>query len=218
MNILIVTPPQYEDFIYRCIGEIDYRGGLTFVLNNKHDYEKFVASYSYDVGISFMWTHKVLKQELDRATWFNFHPAPLPAYKGRNLCYHAIMNGETEFGATLHYMNENFDTGDIIEVSYFPILEWYTAQNLSEKTIERSKQLFVEFLPSILEGTKFLRYPNEGGTYYKKEPIVETVEIDDLSDPVEGGQLATFIRAVYYPPYYPKISIGGVTYKIVRDE
>src|SRR5688500_1816660 len=63
----------------------------------------------YDIGISFLYPHKVPKEHLDGHTWINFHPAPLPLYRGRNVAYHAIMNGTGSFGGTIHYMDENFD-------------------------------------------------------------------------------------------------------------
>lgn len=55
----------------------------------------------YDCGVSFMHLKRINKKQLEKP-WINFHPAPLPEYRGRNLCYHALMNGETEFGATVH--------------------------------------------------------------------------------------------------------------------
>src|SRR5688572_16310256 len=212
MKVLILTNPLYKDFI----------GDIIFPFNADHDVHGYSDARSYpfetwkkrdyDIGISFMYQHKVPAAEVNNHTWFNFHPAPLPQYKGRNLCYHAIMNGETEFGATLHYMDENFDTGDIIEVFKFDIPDWYNAGDLSDNAIDVAKDLFKDYFPHIIAGEEFPRLPNVGGTYYKKEAIVDTVKLVD-SEPF--GQ---FVRAVTYGDFYPKVEIGGVTYKIVRDE
>lgn len=207
MNVLILTKEEHIDFLMPC--SADY--GLEHDVEFRDTYwEDFWDDTEYDVGISFMWTRKIPAEQIRTHTWFNFHPGPLPEYKGRNLCYHALMNGEKEFGATLHYMDESFDTGDIIEVARFPILKWWTAEVLSRWTIEMSKQLFKVYFPLILENTVFPRTPNVGGKYYKKEPIEDTLFL--------GEYLTKQMRAVYFPPYYPKINIGGVTYKIVRDE
>lgn len=211
MNILIVTNPEHEEFVYRTVGE-DFRDGLVFVITNENDYEKFVTGYSYDTGISFMWKKKIRPRELKRAAWFNFHPAPLPEYKGRNLCYHAIMNGETEFGATVHYMDENFDTGDIIETHRFQIAEWHTAGDVSELAISSSMLLFEKYFPRIVAGEEFERIPNVGGTYYKKESIADTINLNS------NDSFASFVRAITYGDFYPRIYIGGVTYKIVKGE
>jgi methionyl-tRNA formyltransferase len=208
MNVLIATQEKYVPFIMETIQPYD---------NSEHiilmNFRKPTSDFNdYDIGISFMWDRKIQDFELDIAPWINFHPGPLPEYKGRNLCYHAIMNGETEFGATVHYMDENFDTGDIIQVRKFPVLEWWTAEDLSTYTLMQSRIQFERFLPRILAGEDFLRYPNSKGMYYKKANIAEVVSLD------KDVPLSRFIRAVYYPPYYPKFEIGGVTYKIVKDE
>lgn len=166
----------------------------------------------YDVGISFMSTYKIPKPELDKARWINFHPAPLPEYKGRNLCYHAIMNGETQFGASVHYMDENFDTGDIIDVLRFSIPEWANAEDVSGFAVSASKQLFQLYLPRILNGEVFPATRNVGGAYYEKTEIPDTLE---LRSDYGVGQ---FIRAVTYKEFYPSLIVGGVRYKIVRDE
>lgn len=205
MKILILTNENHTEFILR----------ETYKLSSARDflikcYGEFDWSNYYDIGISFMYQYKVPKEQIDGHTWFNFHPAPLPEYKGRNLCYQAIMNGEKEFGATLHYMDENFDTGDIIEVERFAIHKWDTSETLSERTIDISKNLFSEYLPLITENNRFAGMENMGGSYYKKEPIPEYVYMEEW--------MKRRIRAITYGDFYPKVDIGGVTYKIVRDE
>ena len=93
---------------------------------------KDFQNIDYDLGISFLYTYKIPASEFSKnKIWLNFHPGPLPEYKGRNLCYHAIMNKAPRFGATLHYMDKDFDTGNIIEVITFPIAADYTAGDLS---------------------------------------------------------------------------------------
>jgi methionyl-tRNA formyltransferase len=164
----------------------------------------------YDVGISFMHLSKVPAEQVRSHKWFNFHPGLLPDYKGRNLCYHAIMNGEAEFGATLHLMDENFDTGAIVARWKFRVLDSHTAGDVSAKTILASKALFDDYLPRILDKENFLLLPNIGGTYYKKEPISDFIEISE--------EAKRRIRAVTYGDFHPVIDIGGATYKIVREE
>lgn len=164
----------------------------------------------YDFGISFLFLEKIPSFHVKNKPWFNFHPGPLPEYKGRNLCYHAIMNGEREFGATIHYMDENFDAGDIIWVQKFPILDWYNAEDLNIKTLDIAKKMFIDVFPHILAGKEFERVPNVGGRYYKKEPITDHYDASD-------APVAKWIRAVAYKEFYPKLDIHGVTYKVVRE-
>lgn len=51
----------------------------------------------------------------------NLHLGKLPAYRGLFPIFHAIVNGEKEFGVTVHYMNVKFDDGPIINQKTIPI-------------------------------------------------------------------------------------------------
>jgi methionyl-tRNA formyltransferase len=210
MMLLILTNPEHKDFVMREVHKLREREDFNYIILFLGEEDMFDCDY--DIGISFMYQHKVPAEEVNSHPWFNFHPAPLPEYKGRDLCYHAIMNGEKEFGATLHYMDEGFDTGDIVAVERFGIEESWTAEDLSREAINRSKNLFINFLPKILETRVFFRRQSVGGTYYKKGQIIEEVPVRP-DDPF--GQ---FVRAVTYKDFHPRIDIGGVKYKIVREE
>ena len=72
----------------------------------------------YDLGISYIHTRKIIKPELSKPKkgWVNFHPAPLPFYKGWKFIDEAIQKKETQWGVSVHYMDEDYDTGPIIKV------------------------------------------------------------------------------------------------------
>lgn len=210
MKVLILTNSSHERFVGDVIKDV---GGTHLIMTHRLD-EKF-SDYNveYDVGISFMYQYKVPAKEVNTHTWFNFHPAPLPEYKGRNLCYHAIMNGEKEFGTTVHYMDEGFDSGRIIDCFRFQILEDETAESLSKFTIQQCKAQFQAYFPDILEGKIFETTENVGGTYFQKDSISD-LALAISPDSFSGKS----IRAIYYPPYYPKIRVGNVTYKLIKDD
>lgn len=202
MKVLILTSLPFFAFVW---GETRKYPEHTFLVRDAKPYD---WSEDYDVGISFMYTYKIPAEQLSK-TWINFHPGPLPEYKGRNLCYHALVNGETEFGATVHYIDEHFDTGDIIDVRRFPIRMRWCADDLSQETFIVSMDLFGEYLPRILDGENFLYIHNEGGTYYLKE------KIDEFIYPPED--IKNQIRAISYNDFVPKINIGGRIFKVVRE-
>lgn len=204
MNILILSSPPHENFVIEHSQQNSENHSFLIKCYGEYDW-----SENYDIGISFMHLYKVPKEQLSKP-WFNFHPGLLPAYRGRDVCYHAIMNGETEFGATLHYMDENFDTGEIIGVRKFEIENWMTAGDLSQLTMLASQSLFTEYLPRILAGENFATTPNTGGNYYRKTPINDSIEISEKQ--------AREIRAITCGDFFPKINVGGVAYKIVRSE
>lgn len=213
MKVLILTSEGYESWLWNQIKDKFDKNDIHCYYADE-PYPFHVLRGNYDIGISFMYQYKVPAEEVNSHTWFNFHPAPLPEYKGRNLCYWAIMNGETEFGATLHYMDENFDTGDIIEVLKFAIPPWATSEDLSGFAISASKQLFQLYFPRIIAGEEFKRTPNVGGTYFKKNNIPDEIS---FSDKRAEWFFKNEVRAITYGDFCPKIDIGGVTYKVVRE-
>ena len=69
-----------------------------------------------DAAVVCSFNYKIPKILLESTKdgFLNVHPSMLPKYKGGNPYSRVIMNGETETGVTIHFMDENFDTGDII--------------------------------------------------------------------------------------------------------
>jgi len=68
----------------------------------------------------------------------NIHPALLPKYGGKGMygmhVHEAvIMNEETETGITIHYVNEHYDEGEVIEQQRCAVLPDDNAQMVADK-------------------------------------------------------------------------------------
>ena len=61
-------------------------------------------------------TSFVPQEMIDAATHggINYHPSLLPKYRGGSAINWAIINGESETGVTIHYIDEGVDTGPIL--------------------------------------------------------------------------------------------------------
>lgn len=82
----------------------------------------------------------------------NLHPALLPKYGGKGMygdkVHQAILNaGEEESGITIHFVNEEFDEGEIIHQSRFKI---DPADNL-EMIKFKGQQLEHQHFPRVIE-------------------------------------------------------------------
>ena len=79
----------------------------------------------FDLGVSYAYPRKIIEPLLSTPSkgFINYHPGPLPEYKGPHQYQMAIENHETNWGVTVHYMDEDYDTGDIIKVKYFDFHE-----------------------------------------------------------------------------------------------
>ena len=83
----------------------------------------------------------------------NVHASLLPKLRGGAPIHRAILNGYSKTGITIMYMAEGMDDGDIISQREVPIEEEETASSLHDKLKIVGKELLLETLPSIIEGT-----------------------------------------------------------------
>lgn len=72
----------------------------------------------FDLGISYCYPKKITEPLLStpKKGFINFHPAPLPGYKGPNEMEQGIKIGGIDWGVTVHLMDKNYDTGKIIKI------------------------------------------------------------------------------------------------------
>ena len=82
----------------------------------------------------------------------NLHPALLPKFGGKgmygiNVHKAVIEKGETESGITIHYVDEEYDRGDIIIQAKCKIDKDETPESLGQKV----QQLEFEYLPKAVE-------------------------------------------------------------------
>lgn len=105
-----------------------------------------------DLGVSIGGSHIFTAAEIARAHCgiVNLHFAPLPRYRGRYSAGHALRNGETYFGVTLHYIDEGIDTGPIIAERLFSI-EDDTVDSLRAKAFSAGQVLFESWAPRLVE-------------------------------------------------------------------
>lgn len=92
---------------------------------NSQEFIDRVMKYQADLFVSMSF-NQIFKEQminLPRYKTINCHAGKLPFYRGRNILNWALINDETEFGITAHYMDEGIDTGDIIVQETYPITD-----------------------------------------------------------------------------------------------
>lgn len=85
-----------------------------------------------DLGISVRY-NRIIRPEVIarfRCGIVNTHGGILPEYRGSYCNINAILNGEKEYGVTLHYISEGVDTGDIVDTLTVPVKEEDTGFSL----------------------------------------------------------------------------------------
>ena len=98
-----------------------------------------------DLVVSFLYPRLIREPvlSLGRIGCLNYHPAPLPDFRGVGGYNLAILEGLREWGVSCHFVDENFDTGDLVEVERFAIdPDAQTAFSLDLESGERLVELF----------------------------------------------------------------------------
>ncbi|MGV6860670.1 MAG: phosphoribosylglycinamide formyltransferase [Putridiphycobacter sp.] len=85
----------------------------------------------------------------------NIHPALLPKYGGKGMygmnVHKAVVNaGEKESGMTIHYVNENYDEGQIIEQHKVALEPSDSAEDCARKVLELEHQYFAPCIEKVL--------------------------------------------------------------------
>jgi len=127
----------------------------------------------------------------------NMHGSLLPKYRGRVPVNWAIIRGETETGATLHYMTEKPDNGDIVAQQAVPILPEDTAHEVFQKVTVAAEMALNNVLPALLAGkAPAVKQDLSKGAYFGGRKAEDGI-IDWLQSATEIHNL---VRAVA-PPY-----------------
>lgn len=83
----------------------------------------------------------------------NLHGSLLPHYRGRAPVNWAILRGESQTGASLHYMTAKPDAGDLVGQMAVPILPDDTAAEVMTKVTVAGELLLWELAPQLAAGT-----------------------------------------------------------------
>ena len=82
----------------------------------------------------------------------NLHGSYLPKYRGRVPVNWAVINGESETGATLHYMVEKPDAGDIVDQERVAIAFSDSAQDVFSKVTDAAVNVIARAWSLLREG------------------------------------------------------------------
>lgn len=173
------------------------------IINNIQDITNIVNTLKFDVGLCvgglpFLVPNTVLEQISYGI--INLHTSDSNKYRGRWMAPWTIMNGDKEYGYTWHYMNQEFDMGNILLQEFFPISKNDTAFSLNHNIIINA----IFKLPTVLElvgqpGTAV----SSKGLYYKN-----SVPHNGIIDPAwDNEYIKRFIKAMYHPPYMPAVVV-----------
>jgi methionyl-tRNA formyltransferase len=146
-----------EKIWFASVRELADRHGIPYITGDINQPENIarVKKIAPDFLLSFYYRNMIRPEilEIPRCGALNLHGSYLPRYRGRVPINWAVINGETETGATLHYMVEKPDAGDIVAQEKVPILFSDTAHDIFVKVTEAAVAVIAAAWPLLCAGT-----------------------------------------------------------------
>jgi methionyl-tRNA formyltransferase len=169
-----------------------------------------------DVVVSYLFWNLIREPllSLGGIGCLNFHPAPLPDFRGIGGYNVAILEGLPEWGVSCHFVDARFDTGDLVEVERFAIDDAAeTAFSLDVKSQQHLLALFERVMQRAVDGEPLPREPQGDGRYISRE------EFEALRVVQPGDDVSRKLRAFWYPPWPGAvIEVDGRQLTLVDDQ
>lgn len=149
----------------------------------------------------------------------NLHASLLPDYRGAAPINWAIVNGETRTGVTTFFINENIDTGDIIDQAVTTITPQMDAGELHDFLKTCGAELLLTTVHTIGEGNVQTKRQNmilESGQKAKDAPKI-TKENSRINWEKPAEEVVNLIRGMSpYPGAHTTNEIDGSMVKVFK--
>ena len=157
MEIKIVISNTDKAFALR---RAEIEGINHYVLKNYKDEDELynkLKDANIDLIVLAGYLRMIPKKVIRDFIIINTHPALLPKYGGKgmygmNVHKLIIENQEKETGATLHFVNEEYDKGKIISQTKVKVYKKDTPQDVSDRVQKAEKIQLIKILKDFREG------------------------------------------------------------------
>lgn len=190
-------------------------GVPVYKVSNINDDEsiKLLTKLNLDIVFVLGWSQIIRPDALNRVQigMIGAHASVLPHNRGSAPINWAVINGENETGNTLIWLDEEVDTGDIIDQVSFPITPYDTCFTLYEKVAESNKNMILKLIPQLLDG----KYPRRRQNLLGEPILARRKPADGIIDWFKTSkEIYDFIRALTKP--YPGAFsyLGNQLYRI----
>lgn len=160
-----------EEIWFASVRELAERQGIPVMTSdiNLRENVELLRELAPDLLLSFYYRTMIREEVLavPKLGALNVHGSYLPKYRGRVPVNWAVINGESETGATLHYMVQKPDAGDIVDQEKVGISFTDTALDVFNKVTQAAVTVLSRSLAPLLEG-RAPRLPMDlsRGSYY----------------------------------------------------
>lgn len=174
----VIMPPKDNMGLYNAMFQLANELGLETISYEKNmkepDFIAKVRAKNADVGIVASYNKRFPKELLEstKLGFVNSHPSLLPKYRGGNPYFYPIFNNDKETGITLHFMDEEFDKGDIIIQQEVPLFSYETMGTIFNRTNYIFAQAHVNLISFLEDGHTLPRKPQDKLGVYPEAPMI----------------------------------------------
>jgi len=177
----------------------------------------WIAGRRPDVIFCFGWSQIVHKPLLELAPLgvIGFHPAALPANRGRHPIIWALALGLDKTASTFFFMDEGADTGDILSQVAINISSNDDASTLYSKITSVALEQVRRFLPELENGTYIrLKQNHTQSNSWRKRSRPDGV----IDWRMSALSIHNLIRALARPYVGAEFQFNGVSIKVWKSE
>lgn len=219
VNIVGVLGPKKDHNMFYDFKNFVINRGLNYIDYDELDEPQLiekVKQLDVDAAVVCSFNYKIPKVLLDATKdgFINVHPSMLPKYRGGNPYSRVIMNGETETGVTIHFMDEGFDTGDIIAQKAYHIHSKATMGTIFNELNVVGIELLLQVLQSY-ETQELPRIKQPAGDFISGKGLSEKEIFINYNKTAE--EIERFVRALN-PFIIASTTFRGNLMKIMRVE
>lgn len=186
---------------------------------NSYQFRSAIDKHKCDLFVSMSFD-QILRKELYSCPplgTINCHAGKLPFYRGRNILNWALINDESEFGITVHYVDDGVDTGDIILQHSYPICDDDDYASLLATAYRECPKVLYEAI-HLIESGSAKRIAQEsihvcGSICSQRIPGDERIDWRQSS-----REIFNFIRALARPGPLACTELGGCVVQIAKAE
>jgi methionyl-tRNA formyltransferase len=200
-KILGVFCPFYNNKIHSRLETTCYNNNISFkrvtAINSDSFYEH-LKEIQIDLIVichfKKLISPKIIK--LPKLGCINLHPSLLPYYRGMSPQHFPIINGESETGVTIHFVDEGIDTGDIILQKKININNQDYVSDLQNKMKTIYATIVVEAIEKLESNdNQYFVQKHLEGSYFGKLKISDCI----INKHFTCQQAYNLIRAVSFP-------------------
>lgn len=201
-NIAAVVPPHISEPSYDFMVQFAKSKGQNILRYetsiNEPDFINKIKILNADIAVVCSYNKKFKPELINsvKSGFVNVHPSLLPDYRGANPYSHVIINNEKETGVTLHFMDEDFDTGNIIWQKKMPIEPHETMGTLFNRLNFLCADMVSDFLKQYEINPIIKSVPQPYGEFVKA-PAIDSKNYGNYIDFTKDAQyIERFIRAL----------------------